>query len=449
MLMVRAFVVFIVVLSAIVTPYTIAQSSTLEEPILSGYVTRGVSLSDFDVDGWTVSSDAKTTFSQSMGAPASMNRITGGKVYLGEHVSLFGKKNFKRHRVEAHEVIFLRPSDDTLSGLAVVDHIFPADGSSVLLLRADGYVMKLEKTTVIDSSSLIKTPADVKVGDWIGYNGVLGSSGILKANKVAFYQSYVSDREGKLIATTDYDASAIPDDAKQNIFSKALIGLDPKKVPPYHDAALQSRVDRIGQTLIPAYQRTLSDTDPRKVHFQFQLIDDKKWKDALALPSGIILIPRQIVERLQDDSQLAVVLADNIATVLEKQSYRLLPASTALAVVNGVSLVGGFFVPGLGLVGSGATGLASHKINVDQLNQSGRVSLCLMHDAGYDITQAPGTWWTLASKPSKPLTNTSIPARSTNLYRTIGIVWNSYPATSSPSPSTATIPANSSNVATQ
>jgi hypothetical protein len=82
---------------------------------------------------------------------------------------------------------------------------------------------------------------------------------------------------------------------------------------------MQPRVDRIGNSLIPDFQRSLPDTDPRKIHFRFQLVDGKKWKDALSLASGVILVPRQIVERLPEDPQLAAVLADNIAEVIEKQ----------------------------------------------------------------------------------------------------------------------------------
>jgi hypothetical protein len=91
-----------------------------------------------------------------------------------------------------------------------------------------------------------------------------------------------------------------------------------------------------------------------------------------------------------------------------------------------VGFVGGFFVLGLGL-GSEAASLASHKINVDELNRSGWVRLCLMHDAGYDVNQTPIAWWTLASKPSKTLAKTSLPERSINLYKTLGVVWRAYP----------------------
>jgi hypothetical protein len=84
--------------------------------------------------------------------------------------------------------------------------------------------------------------------------------------------------------------------------------------------------------------------------------------------------------------------------------------------------VGGFFVPGLGLA-SEATGIAAHNIQTNLLNQSGRVSLGYLHDAGYDIRQARLAWWTLASKPKKTL------------------VWsNDFDASASSTPATAASP---------
>ena len=71
----------------------------------------------------------------------------------------------------------------------------------------------------------------------------------------------------------------------------------------------------------------------------------------------------------------------------------------------------------------------SKSMETDLFNQSGRVSLGLLHDAGYDIQQAPVAWWILASKPGKKFTEINIPSRSLNLYRTIGLVWKNYPET--------------------
>jgi hypothetical protein len=205
---------------------------------------------------------------------------------------------------------------------------------------------------------------------------------------------------------------------------------------------MQARVNRIGFSLIPEYQRNLLNDDPSKISFRFQLIDSPKFHDALTLPNGIILIPRQIVERLSEDSQLATVLADNIACALEKQTYRMMPAYTAMSSAQIASDIGEFFVPGLGL----ATGIANYAsakpIQTDLLGQSGRVSLDLLQDAGYDIRQAPIAWWTLATKPSGALAETAPPPRALNLYRAIGMIWKNYPTTASPANDAVTASTN-------
>lgn len=424
--MVRTFAVF-AVLSAILTSKVSAQeSSSSLDPAITSYITRAVSLSDFDVDGLTVVSTAKTNFSQSTGANAYAGRNPGGKVFVGERVAIYGKISQRQHRIEANEVIFLLPESSTLSGLALVDHLFKTDNSGETLLRADGYVIRIDNSTKTAFTAPLSALSEVQPGAWIAYHGTLDGSGRLHAEQVAFQQNTISDSEIKLSELTNYDPSAVPDDAKQSIYAKFLVGVDPKNIPPHRDAAMQARINRIGDRLIPEFQRTLADTDPRKIHFKFQLIDKPKMKDAWVLPSGIILVPYQIVERLQDDSQLATVLADNISASLEKQAYRLKPSSTSLAILSTASAVGGFFVPGLGLVGV-AGGIASHNIQTNLLNQSGRVSLGLLYDAGYDIHQAPVAWWLLSSKPSKTLSDTNLPPRTINLLRTIGIVWHNYP----------------------
>lgn len=176
---------------------------------------------------------------------------------------------------------------------------------------------------------------------------------------------------------------------------------------------MQARVDAIGAALVPRYQRVLPDTDETKISFRFQVVDLKKMHDALAFPNGIILIPHQVVERLQNDSQLATVLADNIATVLEKQELRNEPAARKIAATSWAALV----VPGLGFAG--------HAMYKDFLRhmeeESGRVSLFLLHDAGYDIYQAPMAWWLLAS--SKDIANTPLPGRARYIYKTLGEAW--------------------------
>jgi len=120
-----------------------------------------------------------------------------------------------------------------------------------------------------------------------------------------------------------------------------------------------------------------------------------------------------------------------MAIVLEKQAYRLNPPTTAISAFNTATALGGIFVPGLGLAGL-ATMPASKSIQTDLLEQSGRVSLSLLHDAGYDLQQAPLAWWLVAAKPSKGLAQTNIPPRALNLYRALGLIWKNSPEAAAP-----------------
>ena len=188
---------------------------------------------------------------------------------------------------------------------------------------------------------------------------------------------------------------------------------------------MQARIERIGASLIPSYQHDLPDTDPTKINFRFQLIDQPKWHDAITLPDGIILVPRQVIERLQNDSQIATVLADNIACALEKQTFRQIPARRKMTAAEIAGTAGGFFVPGLGLATDIANNRAAAIILRHTEEQSGRVSLVFLRNAGYDISEAPLAWWLLAPNKSQPMINTPLPYRAAYLYQTIGTAWRS------------------------
>lgn len=427
--MVRPLVV-LAFLSASFLHQALSQTSFSQpSPVLIGYITRSVSISDFDVNGYGIHSSSQTEHRKGS-LQLSKN---GGDVFFGELVAVYGKIDHKRHKIEATKITFLEPEPRTLSGIAVIDRILKPVNGSDLLLRADGYVMKVGSGTTVSYASPLAALGDVKANRWINYHGVLNPDGILVTDTASFHINKVSDREDKLLKKTSYDPAAVPADAKQSTASKYLLGWNPKKTPPYKDQAMQERISRIGANLIPSYQRQLPAGDPSKIAFQFQVVDRPKSNEAFVFPSGIILIPYQVVERLQNDSQVAAVLAYNMAIALEKQEYRMQPAYTSMSVADFATTVGGAFVPGLSLA-SLAMYPKSKSMETDLFNQSGRVSLGLLHDAGYDIQQAPVAWWILASKQSKSLSETSVPPRAINLYQAIGLTWKNYPEPADDSP---------------
>ena len=161
-----------------------------------------------------------------------------------------------------------------------------------------------------------------------GFNIREGSTnrGQLIASFVRFNRLYIGNRELEFRGKQEYDPTAVAPEVKQSVIKEAFGEVDPKKFPPFKDPAMQARIEKIGNSLIPAYQQALPDSDPAKIHFRFQLIDTKLFSDGLTLPNGIILVPRQVVERMQNDSQLATVLADDMAGALERIEYRYMSA---------------------------------------------------------------------------------------------------------------------------
>ena len=396
---------------------------------LAGYVTRSVSGSDFDVNGYHILCNKKTrnAFESVNGTKVSGVGCPSAPPFIGEALIVYGPLNVGSSYFKASRIQSLRSGHHEIAGSAVIDATPAQDAtdSSSLIVRADGYRININGNTKTEWNPPLQSLADVKAGNWIRYKGKIDATGVLVAASVEIGANVIDSREEKLRAGKEYDPSAVPADARQNYLKAVLSGgYDPKKFPPFTDAEMQARVETIGSNLVPAYQRALPDSDPTKIHFRFQVIDNNHFCglmqcDTLTLPNGIILVPHQVVERMQNDSQLATVLADSIARALEKQQYRT-EGKTKAAYA---SMLAAPFVPYVAL-GMSVGGGVITSIERKAMEQSGRVSLALLRDAGYDINQAPMAWWLLATEKPKPLSEIEMPDRAGYLYRMLGEIWN-------------------------
>jgi hypothetical protein len=322
-------------------PATIAIAQVQPLPLV-GFVTRAISFADFDANGLHVLFTRETRVR--VGNTFLSDPATSGSPYVGQTVSIIGKQQRAKHQIQAEEIVFLPVPERKVTGFAVIDRVLSPVDSKEILVRADGYPILVNASTQVTFKTPLASVSEVTTNIWIAFHGKLREDGTVLAETAIFTPNIVQDREDKLLAKTDYDPSAVPDDSKQNVARRFFLGVDLKKIPPVHDAAMQARINRIGESLIPGYQRDLLDTDETKIDFRFQLVDQPKWHDAVTTPGGVILVPRHIVERLQDDSQLAAVLADNIGTALEKQTYLAMPKNQAIVAAKLGGTAAGFFV---------------------------------------------------------------------------------------------------------
>jgi hypothetical protein len=412
-----------------------AQSSLAgDPPNLTGIITDVASPTEFTVEKKHVVCVPKSTISFIKGGDTKHVKTACLQPILGEEVAVYGQEDRHTKTITATE-IDLDPMQGSasgaqkqVSGQAIIDDVLAPPHAGDATFRADGYPLRFDASSKLAFSAPLNTLADVTTNVWVRYSGRQQPDGSVLVEQAAFVANQISDHQDKVLAKEDYDPSTVTEEQRQSGASKFFGGVNPKKIPAYHDAAMQQRVETIGNRLIPAYQRALPKDDKTRLGFTFQVIDEKRWRDALVLPNGIVLVPRQVVERLPNDSQLAAVLADNMAIAMEKQSFRMEKPFAGMSAANVAGAVGGIFIPGLGLATQVATGSSAAVIVRRMQEQGDRVSLGMLHDAGYDMTQAPVTWWLLSSgKPATQLTETKMPHRTRYLYSMLATVWQTTP----------------------
>jgi hypothetical protein len=387
-------------------------------------VTRTVSSFDFDVSGVRIlcsekaGNGSRNIYGATAKCPAEAPHIGDGLIIHYTVRDTLLNSIFAKY-IEKQPA----PSFSEASGSAVIDAMPIEENTNEkpagLTVRADGYRIRITADTKIQWGSPLQSLAEVRPGNWIKYKGKIDAAGVLVATSVEISPNEIDDEEKKLRTKNEYDPSAVPANARQNYLKNAvrMDGFDPKKIPPFKDVVMQARIEKIGNALIPAYQRALTASSPDKIDFRFQLIDTKFYRETLALPSGVILVPYQVVERMQNDSQLAAVLADGIARVLERQEYRMEGRSkedyawilfgAIVPFARGASNVGGFDLM---------------DIQIYTMKQRSRVSLSLLHDAGYDIAQAPIAWWLLAPWEPAPISEIEVPSRVAYIYNFLAAI---------------------------
>ncbi len=118
--------------------------------------------------------------------------------------------------------------------------------------------------------------------------------------------------------------------------------------------------------------------------------------------------------RSKNNDQLAAYLATGVAGVLEKQQLRNGFSKKALEA----AVAGSFVLGPLPLT----LPLANKRQDLvtAEMHQRVRVALSLLHDAGYDITEAPKAWWLLNAKESASLDTIAIPDDAIYAYAALG-----------------------------
>lgn len=272
------------------------------------------------------------------------------------------------------------------------------------ILQADGYRVRIRlHGNNLSFHEPLKSIADVAPGSWIRFKGLRDEAGIVNPEQAEFFSPGTRTARTAMGPTK---AKKLPDD--QPVTRASMID-DKGNLQPYGkkmrmsnfappcgwnkvpaDAALQERVKRVGMRLVPEYQTQLGRDMPTRIPFRFYAVEDSKTRSPISCSAGLVLVPKNVVERMQNDDQLAAVLADGVAYSLILQQSAFTTSDAVLIGLEGASI---YFI-GLPF----PTSLVEHSQQIQMERKVGRIALQLLEDTGYDPWQAPEAWRLLAPK---------------------------------------------------
>jgi hypothetical protein len=370
---------------------------------VEGYITAVQTPDGFDVNGTHVTTVSTTTYRQIDNKGVKSESAPTDALRVGAYVQVVGTSVEKT--LNAESVLILVGRDKNLKGFGVIEKVVLTGSEPVF--QADGYRIRIASGAVTTFSGGLKMLADVGTNTWVKYEGKRSQTGELVATRAEFFPA----RQGKIkpilpqaiVPNQDslMDANGNFESLRTKVrLSDAGGNCGWHRVPA--DKALQERVLRVGLSVVPSYQKQLADDSSSKIRFRFYAIDDAKTRSEVVCDVGIawgpknlglVLVPKQMVERLKSDDTLAAVMADGVAYNMQQQSARLITEwrelyGAEIAASAAASFAGSMAVDEL----------VGRKIETQMQEQRGRIALALLADAGYDPWQAPEAWRLLAPK---------------------------------------------------
>ncbi|HEU4714874.1 MAG TPA: M48 family metallopeptidase [Pyrinomonadaceae bacterium] len=231
--------------------------------------------------------------------------------------------------------------------------------------------------------------ADVGPGTVMTYHGREQADGTVLATSVEFKHNEMEKAERDL--WKDIKVKEEPFNFEAGKTGELKVG--PNKYKVLANQEVQDYVSRLGHSLIPAYQRALPDSHPQKIHFQFRVIQAKSF-NAAAYPMGMVVIHSDVFNLLENEAQLAAVLAHEIAHATQEHTYRQMKHNkkrrTALKIGSLVAAGMGYYSVSTLLDMVNTAMMAGYGRTLE--NQSDRLALQYMSDAGYDLREAPRVW---------------------------------------------------------
>ena len=371
---------------------------------IHGFVTAVNSPTSFEIDNYRVTRDKTVTLDlNQQQADKPLATFRPEDIRVGTELEINGEYDESSGELKAGSIKVF--SYDTLSIkrtalLEKMPSLTKDDSGWTGVVYADGQRISVSPATVVclkpnhaermslrndgQSETMKFTPDSLNLDTFVHYEGTRESDGSVRAEKMEFQHAEVEKSEVILwrryyprVREPDYDA-----------FRSGELRLHWKnyKIVPNREA--QEFIAQLGNSLIPAHQKSLADGDPLKIPFRFFLVEDKSF-NAVTYPNGVVVVHSGVFDVLENEAQLAFVLSHEISHAVEKHAWQqneYYKTELIALRVAGVAAPEGLLVGNL--LASGISSQYSRSLE----SQADRVGLEWMLKAGYDIRQAPESW---------------------------------------------------------
>jgi Zn-dependent protease with chaperone function len=236
---------------------------------------------------------------------------------------------------------------------------------------------------------LLTSLSDIGPGTVMTYHGREQADGSVLATRVEFRRNEMEKGERELWRQIKVREEPFNLDSGKP--GELKVASDKYKVLPSQE--VQDYVNWLGNRLIPQYQKDLPRSHPQKIDFQFRVVKEKGF-NAGAYPTGMIVIHSDVFDLLENEAQLAAVMSHEIAHATQEHTYRQMQHNKKRRMAM---KIGSLVARGMGYYSISSILEIVNTAMVQGYgrtleNQSDRLALQYMADAGYDLREAPRVW---------------------------------------------------------
>jgi len=409
----------------------LACPSAAKDSKVHGFVTAVNSPTNFEIDDYKITHDLSLTMNvKKAKSDPAVTTFKPEDIRVGTELEITGDYNESTHELKARSIeVFLfdtvkinrvallekpptleKSNSGAWHGTLFADERVAVSEATVVTLKQNAEEREAAKTgkkDKQDQSAPLASLDDINLDTFVHYEGAPQPDGSVLATKVEFEHAELAKGEADLrkkatpkVKEPDYAASK-PGQLKMAYMKYKILA----------DRDAQEYISDVGKSLIPQHQKDLPAGSPLKIPFRFYLVNNKV-PDLDSFESGTIVVNSGLFDVLENEAQLAFLLAQEVAQIVEKQEWRDLEYHKRQITALKVAALAVPMGP-LVLVPVGKFVLNGDNYARSLQNQAERVGMEWTLASGYDIREAPKAWKALSLKgiPSENVLWTMYEAR--------------------------------------